>query len=136
MILWTYDLQVPRVSIETSCSAQLTKGQLISKCLFGVFDSPKIRTKTIWLEVPQYSKVDFLKLLFGRLKIPERHFEINWPHMIPLMFFFIKKSKFFGFCTIKPNIYITVNLGNKKRFDKKQISIKEPFSETNLPFTS
>ena len=29
-----------------------TKGQLISKCLFGVFNPPKKRTKTIWLEVP------------------------------------------------------------------------------------
>ena len=28
------------------------KGQLISKCLFGVFNSPKKGTKTIWLEVP------------------------------------------------------------------------------------
>ena len=28
------------------------KGQLISKCLFGVFNSPKKRTKTIRLEVP------------------------------------------------------------------------------------
>ena len=27
------------------------KGQLISKCLFGVFNSPKKRTKTIRLEV-------------------------------------------------------------------------------------
>ena len=29
-----------------------TKGQIISKCLFGVFNSPKKRTKTIRLEVP------------------------------------------------------------------------------------
>ena len=28
------------------------KGQLISKCLFGVFNSPKRQTKTIWLEIP------------------------------------------------------------------------------------
>ena len=28
-----------------------SKGQLISKCLFGVFNSPKKRTKTIRLEV-------------------------------------------------------------------------------------
>ena len=31
---------------------KLTKGQLISKCLLGVFNSPKKRTKTIRLEVP------------------------------------------------------------------------------------
>ena len=30
----------------------------------------------------------------------------------------------------------TVKLGNKERFDKEQISIKEPFPVTNLPFTS
>ena len=30
----------------------------------------------------------------------------------------------------------TVKLGNKERFDKEQIGIKEPFPVTNLPFTS
>ena len=30
----------------------------------------------------------------------------------------------------------TVKLGNKKRFDKERIGIKEPFPVTNLPFTS
>ena len=30
----------------------------------------------------------------------------------------------------------TVKLGNKERCDKEQIGIKEPFSMTNLPFTS
>ena len=29
-------------------------------------------------------------------------------------------------------VYSTVNLGNKERFDKEQIGIKEPFSVTNL----
>ena len=29
----------------------------------------------------------------------------------------------------------TVKLGNKERFDKKFIGIKEPFPVTNLPFT-
>ena len=36
-------------------SSEATKGQLISKCLFGVFNSPKKQTKTILLEVPHYS---------------------------------------------------------------------------------
>ena len=27
------------------------------------------------------------------------------------------------------------NLANKERFDKEQISIKEPFAVTNVPFT-
>ena len=30
----------------------------------------------------------------------------------------------------------TVKLGNKERFAKEQIGIKEPFPVTNLPFTS
>ena len=30
----------------------------------------------------------------------------------------------------------TVKLGNKERFDKEEIGIKEPFPVTNLPFTS
>ena len=30
----------------------------------------------------------------------------------------------------------TVKLGNKERFDKKQIGIKEPFPVTNCQFTS
>ena len=30
----------------------------------------------------------------------------------------------------------TVKLGNKERFDKEQIGIKEPFPVTHLPFTS
>ena len=30
----------------------------------------------------------------------------------------------------------TVKLGNKERFDKEQIGIKEPVPVTNLPFTS
>ena len=30
----------------------------------------------------------------------------------------------------------TVKLGNKERFDKEQIGIKEPIPVTNLPFTS
>ena len=33
-------------------SWKICKGQLISKCLFGVFNSPKNCTKTVWLEVP------------------------------------------------------------------------------------
>ena len=34
------------------------------------------------------------------------------------------------------NIFNYVKLGNKERFDKEQIGIKEPFPMTNLPFTS
>ena len=34
------------------------------------------------------------------------------------------------------NYSSTVKLGNKERFDKEQIGIKEPFTVTNLPSTS
>ena len=34
------------------------------------------------------------------------------------------------------HVHYTVKLGNKERFDKEQIGIKEPFPVTNLPFTS
>ena len=30
----------------------------------------------------------------------------------------------------------TVKLGDKERFDKEEIGIKDPFPVTNLPFTS
>ena len=33
------------------------------------------------------------------------------------------------------NLKCTVKLGNKERFDKEQIGIKESFPVTNLPFT-
>ena len=51
------------------------KGQLISKCLFGVFNSPKKRLKTIRLE--EVVKSNFLVRFLGELKIPKRYFEIN-----------------------------------------------------------
>ena len=38
--------------LQTRSSVVSSKGQLISKCLFGVFNSPKKRMKTIRLEVP------------------------------------------------------------------------------------
>ena len=37
---------------------------------------------------------------------------------------------------LKMYLEYTVKLGNKERFDKEQIGIKEPFPVTNLPFTS
>jgi hypothetical protein len=36
----------------------------------------------------------------------------------------------------KQDSLLPVKLGNKERFDKEQIGIKEPFPVTNLPFTS
>ena len=62
------------------------KGQLIWKCLFGVFNSPKktekfnLNTKygtSSWIIL-----VRFLELL----KIPKRHFEINWHSALSVCF--------------------------------------------------
>ena len=50
-----------------------SKGQLISKCLFGIFNSPKKRTKKVDF-IPQ---VKLFRLFFGESKTPKRHFEIN-----------------------------------------------------------
>ena len=53
------------------------KGQLISKGLFGIFNSPKNRMKKIEFTtmIPQ---VDLFSFIFWeKLKTPKRHFEIN-----------------------------------------------------------
>ena len=39
------------------------------------------------------------------------------------------------FSSKQPNSY-TVKLGDKERFDKEQIGVKEPFPMTNCQFTS
>ena len=58
------------------------------------------------------------------LKSSYLNFEINFETI-----FFLLKFTF--------QIYDTIHkLGNKERFDKEQIVIKEPFPVTNLPFTS
>ena len=54
-----------------------TKGQLISKGLFGILNSPKKRTKNFDFTtmIPQ---VDLFSFVFWeKLKTPKRHFEIN-----------------------------------------------------------
>ena len=33
------------------------------------------------------------------------------------------------------NLRFTVKFGDKERFEKEQIGVKEPFPVTNLPFT-
>ena len=46
-------------------------------------------------------------------------------------------SAYFWTFSNPPTHYVsTVKLGNKERFDKEQIGIKEQFPVTNLPFTS
>ena len=54
----------------------LSKGQLISKCLFGIFNSPKNQRKIQLYYYGTSSRIVFVRFL-GELKIPKRHFEIN-----------------------------------------------------------
>ena len=54
------------------------KGQLISKRIFGIFNSPKKQTKefdftTMVLQLSRIVSIHFL----GELKTPKRHFEIH-----------------------------------------------------------
>ena len=58
-------------------SNYISKDQLISKCLFGIFNSPKKRTKKFDFTtmVPQ---VELFSFVFGD-KTLKRHFKINWP---------------------------------------------------------
>ena len=53
------------------------KGQLFSKCLLGIFNSPKKRMKNFNFTtmVPQVELFSFV--FYGELKTPKRHFEIN-----------------------------------------------------------
>ena len=54
-----------------------TKGQLISKCIFGIFNSSKKRVKKIRLYYYGAStRIVFVRFL-GGMKIPKIHFEIN-----------------------------------------------------------
>ena len=72
-----YDVSVSSTKDQLISKCQLQKffqedkGQLILKCIFGVFNSPKRWMKTICS-----SKVE---LSLGELKTPKIHFKIKWP---------------------------------------------------------
>ena len=55
----------------------VSKGQLISKVLFGILNSPKKRTKKFDFTtmIPQVDL--FFFIFWEKLKTPKRHFEIN-----------------------------------------------------------
>ena len=57
-----------------------TKGELISKCLFDIFNSSKNQTKkSTWILWYLMScRIVYVRFL-EELKTPKRHFEINWP---------------------------------------------------------
>ena len=53
------------------------KGQLISKCLFGIFNSPKKTNEKIPLYYYGTSSRIIFVCFLGELKTPKRHFKIN-----------------------------------------------------------
>ena len=54
-----------------------SKGQLISKCLSAVLNSPKKRTKKFDFTAMVHQVELFFVQFLGELKTPKRHFEIN-----------------------------------------------------------
>ena len=61
------------------------KGQLISKRLFGIFNSPKKTNKKIQLYYNGNSSRNGFVRFLGELRKPKRHFEINWPLTQPTL---------------------------------------------------
>ena len=65
------------------CSFQnlnlVLKGQLILKCLFGIFNSPKKTNEWIRLYYYGAASCTIFVCFLGELKTPKRHFEIKWP---------------------------------------------------------
>ena len=75
-------------------------------------------------------------------------FNLNFNFALAIEFCYLKKKVIenhriqhqydVGIVSVKRILlkHSAVKLGNKKRFDKEQIGIKEPFPVTNLPLTS
>ena len=57
----------------------LSKGQFISKCSFGVFNSSKNKQKQFGLRDHSTVSWIFFVRFLEELKTPNGHFEINWP---------------------------------------------------------
>ena len=71
------------------------KGQLISKCLFGIFNSRKKRTKkSALLHMYGTSNRIVFVCFLGELKTPKRHFKINWPCKKVWKFLYLRISIF------------------------------------------
>ena len=62
-----------------TCSRVYSKCQLISKCLFGVFNFPKNEQEQINLRNHRIEvKSNFFVCILGLLRKSKRHFEIKW----------------------------------------------------------
>ena len=66
----TYFMDGPHWGRLNHTNFPFAKGQLISKCLFGAFNSPKKRKKSIRLKVP-CSKVEYFVRFLGESKISD-----------------------------------------------------------------
>ena len=69
------EIQIRNSNLEWTLDS---KGQLISKCLFGIFNSPKKQRKnsTVLYYYGTSSRIVFVRFS-GELKTSKRHFEIN-----------------------------------------------------------
>ena len=83
---WTPALEIcaMKMPVWKVCHCQFssilfTKGQLISKCIFGVYNSPKKTNKNSSTWGNMVVKSTFFDRFLGELKITKWHFEINWP---------------------------------------------------------
>ena len=60
-------------------SGAVVKGQLISKCLFGVFNFSQKTNENMSTWGIVVVKSNFFVRFLRELKMPKRHFENNWP---------------------------------------------------------
>ena len=84
-----------------------------------------------------YFYLELLTLLLSDVKNSDSCFILLHPFE---QYSYKSQWLFLGFLSKKylrqMSIIGTVKPGNKERFDKEKIGIKEPFPVTNLPFTS
>ena len=77
---FTHNCDFVRQSVENPVRRKFrpaAKGQSISKCLLGVFNSPKKWLKQFDLRYHLVVKSNCFVRFLGELKTPKRHFEIN-----------------------------------------------------------
>ena len=86
------------VDLKFSIVILVAKGHLISKCLYGIFNSPNKRTKILTLLL-WYLKSNCFCSFFWRIEDTKRHFEIDWP---------LSKKGFNGTKSLKLSISLSI----------------------------
>ena len=76
------------------------------------------------------------RCIFRKLKITFQTATYSICYLSKLFFVIYFEISLYGRLDLHPNQIQVVKLGNKERFDKEKIGIKEPFLLTNLPFSS